>query len=268
MLFDRFDRTIDYLRISVTDRCNHRCLYCMPDGIVLRHRREILSYENIVNIAKVAVKLGIKKIRLTGGEPLIRKGIENLVKDIAVIDGLDEVCMTTNGTYLAEKANLLAQNGLSRVNVSIDTLDGEKYRRITGGGDIKRTLEGVQAAVAAGLGPVKINMVVSKETTEQQVEQMSSFCAENGLALQLIMQFSLYDRDDVTAKFETSRPPKCNICNRLRLTADGYLKSCLFSDNEIKVDHNDIAGSIKKAVQSKPQRGIACNNRTMMQIGG
>ena len=241
----------------------------MPGGIaVLHNRRDILAYEQIVQIVRVAADLGIRKVRLTGGEPLVRKDMEHLVRKIAAVDSLDEVCMTTNGSFLADKAALLASSGLSRVNISMDTLDHEKYRRITGGGDLDRTLEGIQAALAAGLTPVKINMVVSEETTNPAIEQMRRFCHARGLALQLIMQFSLYDRDDLALQFEAERPPKCVKCNRLRLTADGYLKSCLFSDHEIKVDFADIAGSIKKALHSKPQYGIACRNRTMMQIGG
>jgi len=269
LLSDRFNRKIDYLRISVTDRCNHRCVYCMPKThFVHKHHSEILSYEQIESFTKVAAKMGIRKVRLTGGEPLVRKDIENLVARLAAIDGIDEVCMTTNGTLLAAKAADLRQSGLGRVNISIDTLHAERYRQITRGGDLHRALCGIDAAAAAGLTPIKINMVVLDETTEKDIETMTAFCAERDLQLQKIMQFSLYDRADLSKRFQTERPPRCDRCNRLRLTADGFLKPCLFSDAEIRVDFGDISGSILEAVMDKPESGSSCRNRIMRQIGG
>ena len=269
MLLDRFNRKIDYLRISVTDRCNHRCVYCMPEArFVYKHHSDILSYEQIESFTKVAAKMGITKVRLTGGEPLVRKDIEKLVARLAGIDGIDEVCMTTNGSLLAAKAAELKRSGLGRVNISIDSLDAERYRRITRGGDLRGVLAGVDAATQARLTPIKINMVILDETMEKDIEKMEAFCAERGLQLQKIMQFSLYDRADLSGRFQTERPPKCSRCNRLRLTADGFLKPCLFSDNEIRVDFEDIRGSILKAVAKKPKSGISCRNRFMSQIGG
>lgn len=268
-MLDGFNRIIDYLRISVTDRCNHRCIYCMPpQGIALKSHKDILSYEQIIAVVRAAVQLGITKIRLTGGEPLIRKNIEYLVARLADINGLGELCMTTNGTHLAGLAEKLKQNGLGRVNISIDTLDAEKYRLITQGGDLTQALAGVDAALEANLTPVKINMVILESTTEDDVDRMQAFCARRGLTLQKIMQFSLYDRKDLSKRFRTDRPPNCANCNRLRLTADGSLKPCLFSEHELKVDFNNIAGSILKAVAIKPRTGSVCRNRTMCQIGG
>ena len=134
MLLDRFSRKIDYLRISVTDRCNHRCTYCMPEApFVHKSHSEILSYEQIELLAKVAAKMGITKVRLTGGEPLVRKNIEQLVAKLASIEGIDEVCMTTNGSLLADMAAKLKRCGLSRINISIDSLNPDRYRRITRG---------------------------------------------------------------------------------------------------------------------------------------
>lgn len=268
-MLDRFERKIDYLRISVTDRCNHRCIYCMPqEGIVQKAPDQILSYEQIEQVAAVACSMGISKIRLTGGEPLVRRDIEHLVGRLAAIKGIAEVCMTTNGTLLAGLADRLKKNGLRRVNISLDALDADRYRRITRGGVLRQALTGIDAALEAGFTPVKINMVILESTTEADVRQMQLFCRRRGLILQKIMQFSLYDRDDVSSRFRTDRPPDCRGCNRLRLTADGFLKPCLFSEQEIAVDFDDIAGSLRQAVAAKPLSGRACRNRTMCQIGG
>lgn len=229
---------------------------------------DILSYERIESLVKVAAKMGITKVRLTGGEPLVRKGIEHLVAKLAAIEGIEEVCMTTNGSLLAGMAMKLKQSGLDRVNISIDSLDADRYRRITRGGDLRRAIAGVDAAAKAFLTPIKINMVILDNTTEEDIEAMKAFCERRGLELQKIMQFSLYDRADLSGRFRTERPPKCSHCNRLRLTADGFLKPCLFSDSEIGVDFNDIGGSIREAIAKKPENGSSCRKRFMSQIGG
>ena len=241
----------------------------MPDTpFIHKNHGDILSFEQIESIAKVTTKMGIRKIRLTGGEPLVRKDIEQLVAKLAAIDGIDEVCMTTNGSLLADIATKLKKSGLSRVNISIDSLDADRYRLLTGGGDLHQALTGVEAAKKAELKPIKINMVILDDTTEEKIETMQAFCDQNGLQLQKIMRFSLYDRADLSRRFQTQRPPKCSHCNRLRLTADGYLKPCLFSDNEVRVDFGNIANSILKAVAKKPENGSSCRNRFMSQIGG
>jgi len=269
LLSDRFNRRIDYLRISVTDRCNYRCVYCMPEAPFMRkNHSDILSYEQIASVVKEAAKMGIRKIRLTGGEPLVRKDIEQLVAKLAAIEGIDEVCMTTNGSLLSNMAMKLKRSGLGRVNISIDTLDADRYRQLTGGGDLQQALAGIEAAKKAELDPIKINMVILKDTTEEKIGKMQAYCDEQGLQLQKIMQFSLYDRADLSSRFKTQRPPKCSTCNRLRLTADGHLKPCLFSDNEVKVDFGNIADSILRAVAKKPENGSSCRNRFMNQIGG
>ncbi len=269
MLLDRFNRKIDYLRISVTDRCNYRCIYCMPDKpFVHKDPGDILSYEQIESLTEVAAGMGIRKVRLTGGEPLVRKDVEHLVARLAAIEGIEQVCMTTNGSRLAAKAAQLKQNGLARLNVSIVALDAGRYRRITGGGHLRQVLAGVDAALKANFTAIKINMVVLDDTTEEDIEQMAAFCRQRGLHLQKIMQFSLYDRADLSKRLQTERPPDCRRCNRLRLTADGFLKPCLFSDDEIRVDFHDIAGSMLEAVAKKPINGSSCRNRLMSQIGG
>ena len=269
MLSDRFNRRIDYLRISVTDRCNHRCVYCIPEALfAYKNHGEILSYEQIEQFVKVAAKMGITKVRLTGGEPLVRRNVEQLVAKLGAIDGIDEVCMTTNGSLLADMASKLKRNGLARVNISIDSLDAGRYEKITRGGDLQQALAGVEAAIKAKLTPIKINMVILNDTTEEDVERMKTFCRQKGLRLQKIMQFSLYDRADLSRRFGTERPPKCSRCNRLRLTADGFLKPCLFSDNEIKVNFDDIGSSILEAAVKKPENGSSCRNRLMNEIGG
>jgi len=268
-LSDTFNRKIDYLRVSVTDRCNLRCVYCIPQvPFVHKSPAQILSYERIEDIVKVAVELGIKKVRLTGGEPLLRKDIGRLVARLARINGIEELCMTTNGTLLAGLAKSLKKNGLDRVNISIDSLDPQRYKNITGSFCLQEALAGVDAALEAGLTPVKINMVVLEDTTEAEVAAMEDFCRSNGVQLQTVMRFSLYDRSQLCRRFRTDRPPPCALCNRLRLTADGFFKPCLFSDEEIKVDLEDIAGSIRRAVLAKPASGTSCRKRSMCQIGG
>lgn len=268
-MLDRFGRRITYLRVSVTDRCDHRCVYCLPEtGVCLKRHEEILSYEQIVVVAEAAVALGIRKVRLTGGEPLLRRNIEILVGQLSRIPGLDEVCMTTNGTRLCKMAATLKAHGLGRINISLDTLDPETYARITRGGDLARVLEGIRAARDVGLSPIKINMVVFASTSEAEIDRMQSFCEANGLTLQRIMQFSLYDREDLSMRFQAERPPKCGDCHRLRLTSDGFLKPCLFSEDEVKVDFCDVRGSIERAVLLKPESGSSCRNRSMRAIGG
>jgi cyclic pyranopterin phosphate synthase len=239
-----------------------------PEGVALKSHEDILSYEQIVEFVRTAVTLGIEKVRLTGGEPLIRRDIEALIAGLSRIDGLRELCMTTNGTRLAGMAATLKESGLDRVNVSVDSLDPVRYRQITRGGDLEAVLAGIHAARDAGLKPVKVNMVIMEDTTRDDVAAMEAFCEREGLLLQKIMRFSLYDRNDLVRRFHSERPPSCDECNRIRLTADGFLKPCLFSEDEIKVDFEDLRRSILQAVAAKPANGSACGNRAMRAIGG
>lgn len=171
---DTFERTIDYLRIAVTDRCNLRCVYCMPEeGVPFRPHDEILRYEEIERIVRVAASLGIRRVRLTGGEPLVRRDLVELVRALAAIPGIEDLSLTTNGTLLAEQAHALAQAGLKRVNVSLDTLDPQRFRAITRQGELTTVLAGIQAALEAGLTPVKINMVVMRGVNDDELIAMA-----------------------------------------------------------------------------------------------
>ena len=271
MLRDGIGREINYLRVSVTDRCNLRCEYCMPpEGIELKSHGDMLTFEEIVAVMRVAARLGIGKVRLTGGEPLVRKGLSGLVRMLREIAGLEEISMTTNGILLTpEAAAELKAAGLDRLNISLDTLDPIRYRELTRGGDVADVLRGIVAAQAAGFEGTKVNMVVSATGSSEEVDRMRSFCALEGLVLQTINRFSLSKRTSETeSPHDFDRPLPCDRCNRLRLTADGYIKPCLFSDVEIKVDPEDIEGSIRKAVEAKPVEGTSCSDRSMRQIGG
>lgn len=266
-LLDRYKRPITYLRISVTDRCNLRCSYCMPEcGVEIKRHADMLSYEQIAEITRVAVGLGITKVRLTGGEPLVRRGIVDLVELLGRIEGLETLAMTTNGVMLPLYATALKSSGLQSVNISLDSLDPERYRRLTRGGQVEKAIAGVDAAVAAGFSPIKVNAVVSAESSPEDIALLEAFCKARGVRLQRIGEYHL-DRDKVD--FESfDRPPKCAFCNRLRLTADGYFKPCLHSDAEVPVDFANIETSIRQAVSIKPKKGTVCTNRHMVSIGG
>jgi cyclic pyranopterin phosphate synthase len=263
---DSFDRDISYLRISVTDKCNLRCRYCMPaEGVPPRRHEDLLSFEQMADVARAAVGLGVTKVRLTGGEPLVKRGIVGLVRMIASIDGLEHLAMTTNGTLLGSVAPRLRDAGLDSINLSLDTLDPERYRVLTRGGILEEALAGLAAALASGF-PVKINMVVLDDTGEAEVERMRAFAAAQGVRLQLINHFELGEpkRD----QFAFDRPPPCGTCNRIRLTADGMLKPCLHSDTEVRLDFSRLGESLREAVLAKPRRGGVCTVRAMPQIGG
>jgi len=172
---DAYNRPISYLRISVTDRCNLRCIYCMPEeGVPSRPHDQVLRYEEIETIVRAAAELGISKVRLTGGEPLVRLGITDLVKMIARIPGIDDLAMTTNGILLARYAQVLADAGLHRVNVSLDTLDPQRFRRITRRGDLSEVLTGIETAREAGLRPIKINTVVIRGLNDDEVADLAA----------------------------------------------------------------------------------------------
>jgi len=265
-MFDRFDRPITYLRISVTDKCNLRCRYCMPpEGVPVRRHGDFLSLEQVTEVARAAVRLGVMKIRLTGGEPLVKRGIVELVQMLAGISGLQHLGMTTNGTLLAGHARRLREAGLDSLNISLDTLQPDRYRFLTGGGDIRSVLDGIQAAREAAF-PIKINMVVMEDTKPPEIQVMRQFSEERGLRLQLINHFSLGRKKGESYGFD--RPPSCARCNRIRLMADGMLKPCLHSDQEVKLDFSRLEESLREAVLSKPERGGVCRTRAMSQIGG
>jgi len=178
---DSFGRPINYLRVSITDRCNLRCIYCMPpDGIQQRQMSEMLTFEEIETVVRAAAELGISKVRLTGGEPLARLGTVDLVAMLARIPGVDDLSMTTNATLLADKASALAAAGLKRVNISLDTLDPERFKTVTLRGSLDAVLDGIQAAKDAGLNPVKINMVVVRGLNDDEVVPFARLSVEEG----------------------------------------------------------------------------------------
>ncbi len=243
----------------------------MPSaGIELKKHGDILPYEKIAEVASAAASLGVRKLRITGGEPLVRSSVHVLVSMLRHIDDIGEIAMTTNGVLLDRRAAELLRNaGLDRLNISLDTLDPERYRHITRGGELEAVLLGIDEAESAGFTGTKINMVLLESTTGDEIEAMEEFCRERGLLLQRIRHFSLSDRGDaLLADPVCDRPLPCTECNRLRLTSDGMLKPCLFSDAEIGVDFEDIEGSILRAVSAKPEQGDSCTGRHMREIGG
>ena len=268
-MFDCWGRDIHYLRISVTDRCNLRCRYCMPaGGISLKRHNQILSYEDMARVAEAAAKLGIWKIRLTGGEPLVRRGVVELVKRLRKIAGIREISMTTNGVLLDHYADALKEAGLDRLNISIDSLDPEHYRSITRVGTLENALRGVAAARKAGFRNIKINMVLMEETTADEVRQLAAFCRDGDMTLQRIHFYRLEDHHTIPRGHAVERPLPCNVCNRIRMTADGYLKPCLFSDTLIPLCMDDLETCIMRAIKEKPATGTACRSMENWQIGG
>ena len=264
-MLDSYGREIRYLRISVTDRCNLRCVYCMPpEGVVSIPHEKVLSYERMAEVAAAAARLGFDKVRLTGGEPLVRKGVGQLVSLIAAIPGIREIAMTTNGTLLAPLARDLARRGLKSVNVSIDTVDPGRFAELTRGGRLQDAFDGALAAVEAGLR-VKINGVVM-EGHEADLEAVAAWAATNGMGFQSIARYRLDQEKRDGGSYD--RPPPCGRCDRLRLLVDGTLRPCLHGSGGVPVDFDDIEGSIRRAVLAKPPRGSSCDDLTVAQIGG
>ncbi len=175
-MFDRFNRKINYLRISVTDRCNLRCVYCMPEnGVPLLKHEDILNFDEIVEFTKIAVSKGIDKVRITGGEPLVRNGIVDLISMISGIKGIKDLSMTTNGVFLDKYADDLIEAGLQRVNISLDTVDPEKYKQITRVGNVQKVFDGIKAAKKAGLKPIKINCVIQNSSLEPHAVDVAKY---------------------------------------------------------------------------------------------
>lgn len=266
-MYDNFNRKINYLRISVTDRCNLRCVYCMPeDGIKMLQHSEVLSFEEITAITRVAVSLGVNKVRITGGEPLVRKGIVDLVEMLAAIPGIDDLSMTTNGILLARYAAQLKEAGLNRVNISLDTLDGEKYKLLTRGGELIEVLMGIQAAKDVGFQPLKINCVVRKSSEEKDAKLVAEYCKLQGLEVRFIHQMSLTEGH--FSVVEGGSGGDCNNCNRLRLTANGKLMPCLFSELEYDVRLLGAEQAIRMALENKPSCGSMNLTGEFYNIGG
>ncbi|MBI5219776.1 MAG: radical SAM protein [Bacteroidia bacterium] len=266
-MLDKFNRDINYLRISVTDRCNLRCRYCMPEkGITLFDHAEILSYEEITEVVKTGVKFGIEKIRITGGEPLVRKGLINLVSMISRIDGIKDLSMTTNAVLLDGYAAELAKAGLKRINISLDTLDAETYKTLTRGGDLTQALKGIEVAKNAGFAPVKINCVIKKSSEEKDAREVKKFCEKNGFQIRFIRWMNLENGD--FSAVEGGDGGNCTQCNRLRLTANGILKPCLFSDIGFNIRETGIEQAFLKVIENKPECGTFSKKGKFYNIGG
>ena len=223
MLQDTFNRPVKDLRISVTDRCNFRCTYCMPlDEYQWMDRQEILTFAEIVRLATLFVRHGVTKIKLTGGEPLVRKDLPTLIGRLSSIRDLDDLCLTTNGSLLAEQIEALAQAGLKRLNVSIDTLNPEKFRKMTGRGDLQQVLTGLFAARAQGLHPIKINAVIERRVNDDDIIPLAEFSRKHGFHLRFIEYMDVGNVNNwVTTKVVSKREILQKIDARLPLEEFG-----------------------------------------------
>ena len=266
-MLDKYNRKINYLRISVTDRCNLRCKYCMPEtGIKMLNRNDILSFEEIIEIIKICLNYGIDKIRITGGEPLIRKNIVMLFSMISKIDGIKDIAMSTNAILLEKYAYKLVNAGLHRVNISLDAINPEKYSEITRGGDITQVFKGIEAAQLAGLYPIKVNCVVMKSSNEKDALEVAEFCKKNNLQVRFIHQMNF--KTGEFSVVEGGDGGNCKNCNRLRLTANGLIKPCLFNDKGYDIRKLGIEEALKMAVSNKPEYGTLSYSNEFYYIGG
>ena len=326
-LIDNFNRHINYLRISVTDRCNLRCVYCMPkEGLSQIGHDDVLRYEEILRIARIAAKKGISKIRITGGEPLVRKNIISLVSDINNINGIEDISITTNGVLLKKCAAQLKKAGLKRINISLDSLEKNKYSEITRGGNLDDVLKGITEAKINGFNPIKINFVPLKGINDNEIATIAKLTMERPVhirfiefmpvnvknewnndhyipsekikkGLEEIAPLLSVGRDEHTGparmfKFQDAKGQIgfisplsnhfCDSCNRLRLTADGKLRTCLFSDNETDLktplrngcSDKELEEIITTAILNKPEKHKVLDpsfekcHRGMSAIGG
>ena len=325
-LVDTFGRVHNNLRISVTDRCNLRCTYCMPEEVTFMDKHELLSFEEITRFVEIVAPLGIDKIRLTGGEPLLRRDLARLVAMVCQVPGIKDVGLTTNGILLAQQAQPLFDAGLRRINISLDTLDADRFRQLTRRDGMEKVIEGIHAAKKAGFDPVKINAVSIRGITEHEVLPLARFAREHGLEMRFIEYMPIgadhWERDKVyfgheileqlengigplvpAENYDPKAPamefeyvdgggrvgiiasvsrPFCLSCNRVRLTADGKLRNCLFALKEVDLKPllrggtaaDEIAALVRENVWEKWE-GHEINTarfvkpaRTMHTIGG
>lgn len=330
-LVDRFERVHDYLRISVTDRCNLRCVYCMPaEGMQFLDESAIMTDDEIVGVVKAGAALGIRKLRITGGEPTVRKNLVELVERLAAIPGIEDIALTTNGMTLREQAHALKRAGISRLNLSLDSMKPEAFQAITRHGDYVRVWRGLEAAVEAGFSPIKLNVVLVKGFNETEIVDFIRLTKEWPLIVRFIEYMPIgQDADQWRARYvpltqvfeeakaaglsleagdqvrgngpaEYFRVPGfagqiglihpvsdhfCATCNRLRLTADGKLKPCLYWEDEVSVrdcahDPEKLKELFYRALKLKPEKhemaragellenGLTPTWRAMSQIGG
>ena len=285
-MIDRFGREITYLRISVTELCNLRCRYCMPeDGVCKKTHEEMLTEDEIIMAVRAAASLGIRKLRITGGEPLIKKNIVSICQRASAVPGIQEVCITTNGTLLPELAKPLRDAGVSRVNISLDTLDPEKFRYISRVGELDQAVAGIRAALDAGFDKVKLNTVLIGGFNDDEIPALAELTRRYPIDLRFIELMPMYDSGDfgpeafipytvVLDRLPGLEPMAtdggvarlyrlplaqgniglispvsahfCGTCNRLRLTADGKLKPCLHSGDEFSIKGLDYDGMVEE----------------------
>lgn len=331
LLMDRFGRMHDYLRISVTDRCNLRCVYCMPEeGMEFEPDEKLLTFEEITEVVRVLAGLGVRKLRLTGGEPLVRKNLEQLIGMLSQIPGIEDIALTTNGIYFASRAEKLRAAGLTRINISLDSLKADRFSLITRGGDIRRVLDSIEEAYRVGITPIKLNVVLMKGINDDEIEDFLQMTIDRPIQVRFIeyMPIGHHDEDwksrylslttvmdrckekgwNATASdavygngpsqnfridgalgsFGLIHPISdhfCETCNRLRITADGNVKPCLYWSDEFNVrkyigDDSAVEDLFFRALDIKPQNhemAQALMNeeqshtptlRRMSQIGG
>ena len=284
-MIDRLGRNITYLRISLTDKCNLRCRYCMPaEGVCKRSHHEMMNEDEVVTAVEVAASLGIRKIRLTGGEPLVKRNIVSICRRVAAVEGITEVCLTTNGILLPQLGKQLKEAGVTRLNLSLDTLDPEKYAHITRIGRLEQFQAGLEAALEAGFEKVKINAVLIGGFNDNEIEDLAGLTMEYPVDMRFIELMPIQDHDEfgeeayvpysrVLEKLPEAVPmPQdggvaklyrlpgakgniglispvsahfCGECNRIRLTADGKLKPCLHAPDEFSIKGLDFDGMKK-----------------------
>jgi GTP 3',8-cyclase len=220
-LIDRFGRTVDYLRISITDRCDFRCVYCMSEEMTFLPREQVLSLEELYTIAKAFTELGVKKIRITGGEPLVRRGALELLENIGSIESLHELVLTTNGSQLEHMALPLKKAGVKRINISLDTLDADKFKAITRTGDLLQVLRGIDAAKAAGFERIKINSVILKGKNHQEVADLVQFAVDKGIDISFIeeMPLGVVSQHDRSSAYYSSDCIKADLATQFSLLA-------------------------------------------------
>lgn len=239
----------------------------MPaEGIKLIDHDQILSFEEIVEVVKVAVDMGITKVRITGGEPLVRKGITRLVEMIGRIEGISDLSMTTNGALLDNFAADLANAGLQRINISLDTVDPVRFHEITRGGNLRHVFNGIRAAKKAGLNPIKINCVVKNSSSDADAVEVREFCLKNNLEVRFIHEMNL--ETGCFTSVEGGEGGDCGNCSRLRLTGNGRIKPCLFSNLEFSIRNLGIREALEEAINYKPEKGTVNSSDYFHNIGG
>ena len=293
-MVDNYGRTISYLRLSVTDLCNLRGRYCMPEaGVCKKHHEDMLTEDEMVTAVTAAAQLGIRKLRITGGEPLVKKNILSICRRTAAVPGIDEVCVTTNGVLLKDFAENLKKSGVKRLNISLDTLNGEKFRRITRGGNLQAVLSGIDAALSAGFRKIKINAVLMGGFNDDEINELAQLTIKHSVDVRFIELMPMVDTgykdfDYLPASVVLDRVPGleplsvdgvaklyrlpgavgnvglispvsdnfCDGCNRIRLTADGRFKPCLHAPEEFSVkgmDVTEMMEQFRRAVLAKPR---------------